>query len=392
VAPSTEASGPAGGSDPTFHGGTLLTSVRVQPVFWGAAWSKNAPLVTRLEDFFRFIVTSPLLDMLNEYSVSGQSIEHGSVLSTVTLPKSEPASTLADSALQGVIDSWVNDAVIYGGSNTLTFVFLPPGVTSTSGNQTSCVNYCGYHGRTPGGNAYAVMPFLTCSGCAQGTQLQTFTVVASHELCEAITDSNNGWWDSATSSLEIGDFCAGQTTTLGGYLVQRIWSNRAGACVIGPSAATEARAGVAASQQFGIANQTDVFVVDKWGRLAVHWIEGGGAWKGPKLLGTEGQFPPGAPVAASRRFGKDQTDVFAVDVNGVLTVTSVHGAGSWSSPQVIGTPHQFPRGAPIAVSQQLGIANQTDVFVVDVNGTLTVAFVDGAGSWSSPQVIPSAMT
>ena len=383
---SDESSQPAGGQDPTFHGGTLLTNVRVQPVFWGKGWNGQASLITQLDQFFKYIVTSPLMDMLNEYSVPGQNIGHGSVLSTVRLSNSEPGNTISDATLQGVIDNWVNDAVIFGGSNTLTFVFLPPGTTSTQSNQTSCVNYCGYHGRTSGGNRYAVIPYVTCSGCSQGTPLQTFTVVASHELSEAITNSNNGWWDSAVSGNEIGDFCVGKTTTLGGFLVQRIWSNRTGACVIGPSGLTVPGAGIAASRQFGLSNQTDVFVVDQWGQLTVHWIEASGGWQGPQLIGTAGSFPPGAPVAASRRFGKNQTDVFVVDPFGALTVSSVDDAGAWSVPQPIGTNRSFPPGAWVAASQRFG-KNQTDVFVIDTTGALTVSSVGESGTWSFPQPI-----
>jgi hypothetical protein len=95
VVPSTESSQPAGGQDPTFHGGTLLTHVRVQPVFWGKGWNGQGSLITHLERFFEYIVTSPLMDMLNEYSVPGQNIGHGSVLHTARLPNSEPGKTIS---------------------------------------------------------------------------------------------------------------------------------------------------------------------------------------------------------------------------------------------------------------------------------------------------------
>jgi hypothetical protein len=36
--------------------------------------------------------------------------------------------------------------------------------------------------------------------------------------------------------------------------------------------------------------------------------------------------------------------------------------------------------------------NQTDVFVIDTTGALTVSSVDETGAWSFPQPIPTAIT
>ena len=41
------------------------------------------------------------------------------------------------------------------------------------------------------------------------------------------------------------------------------------------------RGGLAASNQFGLPNQTDVFVVALDGATKVSWAVGGGAWGGP---------------------------------------------------------------------------------------------------------------
>jgi hypothetical protein len=97
-------------------------------------------------------------------------------------------------------------------------------------------------------------------------------------------------------------------------------------------------------------------------------------------------FPPGAPIAASQQFGQNQTDVFVVDRNGTLNVAWVVEAGAWSGPAPIGPAGVFPAGAPLAASQQFGL-NQTDVFAVDNNGTLNVAWVVEAGAWTGPAPI-----
>lgn len=117
-------------------------------------------------------------------------------------------------------------------ANLLYFVFLPSGTTVTSGGSASCQAFCGYHDAIANQTFYAVMPFPDCSGCSSGLDsFGALTVTASHELCEAITDPipGQGWYDDANG--EIGDICAWQSKRIGGYAVQREWSNRAQACV-----------------------------------------------------------------------------------------------------------------------------------------------------------------
>ena len=59
----------------TYFGGPLLTSVRVYTVFWGKKWSAGpgAGIVTKLNDFYRAILRSTLIDQLAGYSVPGRS-------------------------------------------------------------------------------------------------------------------------------------------------------------------------------------------------------------------------------------------------------------------------------------------------------------------------------
>jgi hypothetical protein len=85
------------------------------------------------------------------------------------------------------------------------------------------------------------MPYLPCpgGGCASGQTFDSLTEVSTHELCEAITDpidypSFTAWFDDHGNG-EIGDICNFRATRLGGYNVQREWSNRYNACRIAPA-------------------------------------------------------------------------------------------------------------------------------------------------------------
>ena len=51
------------------------------------------------------------------------------------------------------------------------------------------------------------------------------------------------------------------------------------------------RNSIAASPQFGVPDQTDVFFVGNNGQLHVAWVSGGGAWDGPIGLGPADIFP-----------------------------------------------------------------------------------------------------
>ncbi len=155
----------------------------------------------------------------------------------------------------------------------------------------------------------------------------------------------------------------------------------------GPVAISPARTflpttSVAASRQFGL-DQTDVFAVDHNGTLTVSWVSGGGTWQGPAAISPAGTFAPGSALCASRQFSLDQTDVFVVDKSGALTVTWVGGGGAWKGPVAISPAGLALAGAAVSACQQTGL-DQTDVFVVDKNGDVNVFWVGGGGTWSGP--------
>jgi hypothetical protein len=146
-----------------------------------------------------------------------------------------------------------------GNVNTLYMIYFPPDVTIDLGGSLSCVQFCAYHGTTSStfnskNLAYVVMPDFGptsgCSlGCGGGTEFQNITSVSSHEMAETVTDIDVGiatlfapplaWYDARTGDQngggEIGDICNAQqaavTTPGGTFTVQKIWSNRSGACV-----------------------------------------------------------------------------------------------------------------------------------------------------------------
>ena len=218
----------------TYRGGPLLDAVQVVTAFWGAEWlADENPLLMQINDFFLFILNSPLMDQLAEYSVPDTRIGPGSLAGTEIITDAQPGSTVTDAQVRNMIQNEITSAKLPTSSaNSLYFVYLPPGVAVDLNGQVSCSGFCGYHDSFAGGIYYAVMPYPDCSGCVGALHmLDALTSTSSHELCEAVTDPvpGKGWYDDANG--EIGDICAWRTKQLGSWTVQLEWSNRQGACI-----------------------------------------------------------------------------------------------------------------------------------------------------------------
>lgn len=220
----------------TYRGGPLLTAVKLVTLFWGSDWQQaaNAQIASDINTFFQFIVASPLIDQLAEYSVPQYPIGYGSFVGSSTITDSSPAGSVTDADLQQFLQQQISaqPTLPQPDSNTLYFIYLPPGVVVVQGGASSCQAFCGYHDNINGQIFYAPMPYPNCNGCLGGlAPFDALTATSSHELCEAITDPipGQGWYDDANG--EIGDICAWQFKQLGQYTVQAEWSNNANQCV-----------------------------------------------------------------------------------------------------------------------------------------------------------------
>lgn len=219
-----------------YNGGPLITSVKVYTIFWGTLWKANSSyisLISKINDFFKTILTSSLIDQLGEYNRPGKVIGHGKLIGSKVITAASPGAVIHDSQIQTALSGWIaKGAVPTWDANTLYFIYLPTGVKVTMGGASSCSSFCGYHNDIKKKKFYAVMPFPSCAGCLGGaTVFNALTATSSHELCEAITDPvpGTGWYDN--NNGEIGDICAWQFKTVAGYHVQLEWSNKASACI-----------------------------------------------------------------------------------------------------------------------------------------------------------------
>ena len=251
-----------------YYDGPVISNAQVVPVFWGTGVS--AQVVADMPQFYADVTGSNWYDFLSEYaSVGGtnQSIGRGTASAGVTINPSvcatSAACSMSDSQLQsellhqisvGVLPSPQQDDA--GHTNTVYMVHFPSNVTLTGpgGSGTSCQQFCAYHNTgtsaTGGALAYGAIMDTFSGACSQGcgsssNSFSNETSVASHELAEAVTDTEIGfvvtigaplaWYDPNCG--EIGDICFGQnnesTIQVGNnsWTVQQLWSNAQNACV-----------------------------------------------------------------------------------------------------------------------------------------------------------------
>ena len=238
-----------------YHGGKVISNVKVYQVLWGPnVWTKT---VTDMAGFYTAVTNSEYFDWLgSQYdtvgrksvvdgqTTSNQNIGRGSFGGTITITPSIAATTISNDQIaaelayqiaHGVLPQPDMDAA--GNVNALYMFDFPPGMTIYLDNARSCVTWYAYHYTTAiGGKSvpYGVHPDFS-RDCAN-TNFTLSTSVHSHELIEAVTDMEVGvdsiaWNSDVDGGQEIGDLCNAEGT-IGGYTVQRMYSNHDGGCML----------------------------------------------------------------------------------------------------------------------------------------------------------------
>jgi hypothetical protein len=246
-------------------GGPVLVGPEIVPIFFAG----DDDMQHQLEAFLDELATSPYWSTAtSEYGIGAPTID------TSIVAAETPPTT--DDELQALLESHVGSplsaATTVGfpvrwpapDANTVYVVFLPTGVTLTAGSDTSCVTFGGYHDETTQSHiVYALLPRCAPSGAP----IDAITPALSHELVEAATDphpetapafvvvDNADIVWAFTPGAELGDMCeyvhAARQRLVGGYLVQRTWSNNSAAAGHDPCVPTLGVPYVGAAPVFG---------------------------------------------------------------------------------------------------------------------------------------------
>jgi hypothetical protein len=237
----------------SYHGGRVLSHVKVDIVVWGSwSYSSTVPLAGHrsITSFASGITASPYIDWLREYNTPTQQIGRGTLdaVFTVAPPAAANGHVITNAQIQSALAQMVGAGTLPKPSaDRLYVVFFRRGQVIARPEGDSQHHFCAYHDTRSYALHpinYAVIPYeVGNAGCrAASTSFDSLTTITSHELIEAITDPGVGlhrlaWYDPLYG--EIGDICAHSSLpggVTGGdgvrYVVQREWSNRRRSCVL----------------------------------------------------------------------------------------------------------------------------------------------------------------
>jgi hypothetical protein len=214
-------------------------------------WGSNVSQVGKsMRDYLPRLIKSAWMAWLCEYNTLGQpkpttnqELGFGNFVGQKTIVPFNKKKRLTDLEIQKELKMQLAAGNLplpkvdaEGQILTLYMIEFPANISIVNG----C---CGYHNNIQFRGKpllYSVLPDLsprgTCfvEGCGSGTVLQNSQNVHAHELAEAVTDPENGWFDDVTGN-EIGDICDLQEAQInaGGtkITVQKLWSNRLNKCI-----------------------------------------------------------------------------------------------------------------------------------------------------------------
>jgi hypothetical protein len=235
-------------------GGEVLENVNVVTIFWGDYWttSEGESIASYINSFFDTIVTSTLMDFLQEYNAGGPG-SHDDII--YVIGNGANIGVVPSFAIRNMVTSLFPDQVAWE-PNMVYMVYMSPGVDvlRDDGTLASKDGFAGYHEQSGGGPSGAfpftigvICPWTNGSTSYDRIGVDLLTRYSSHELCEAITRPNIGWpysgWlgdysgpekQKLGSPIEIGDECYQSIAQIGEYSIQGIWSRRQAACAIAP--------------------------------------------------------------------------------------------------------------------------------------------------------------
>ena len=237
--------GGGGGSNLTYHNGSVIHAAHVVPIFWGPSWGSggsDAANASTIQSYIGSFGGTTHYAVIEQYYDTAGHIQASSLAGgpSAYFDSSTPPTNVTDATVQAEVAKAI--AAVGFDSSAIYEVFLPSASYSSDGTSTSCggpkLAYCAYHGSFAGANGdtkYASMPYPSCSGCQTSgfSAVQNFEHFISHETREAVTDEDgNAWYDRR--GYEADDKCAWSPTPFtdsSGYAYQYEWSNATGGCV-----------------------------------------------------------------------------------------------------------------------------------------------------------------
>jgi hypothetical protein len=228
------------------HGGPEISGAGFQAIYWNSSVAGSTStslgypnISVQIDAFVTSYPDGHNWDnsATDDYAIIQQYGSHGAIANTLTnfsyfVDSQATAASISDSAIQTYLAGLLNAGKLSTSYTTIYGVYFPAGMKVTMGGQASCTSFCGYHSHFAYGGhniKYAVFPYPNCSGCSLTgmSAADMFTIISSHEIREAVTDSlGSAWYD--VSGFEADDKCAWHhlyQMKNGGFWVQPEYSN-----------------------------------------------------------------------------------------------------------------------------------------------------------------------
>jgi hypothetical protein len=250
----------------TFHGGKVLRSPDVVPVYVGAYWEtlQGKRQRARNDAAMAALVKDPgQTGIWREYGGGPGATSPSKVLASVS--RRDFSKEDVEALVQAQVRSGAFDA---SDPERIFTVVLPPGATLHDGEASSRSGLGGFHGNVTARDGhpvyYAVVVYSQRTGSVvngiafTGTPIDNITITESHEITEAVTDPTSGspsrpaihylgWYDDTTpvrrrdgtvvldgmgrpmrGKGEIGDIPVLNAELEGDSLLKTVWGRRGG--------------------------------------------------------------------------------------------------------------------------------------------------------------------
>jgi hypothetical protein len=405
-----------------YYGGPVVSNPQVIAVYWGP--NVDSQIVSTIPSFYQDVLSSFYEDGLYEYSTLGvtghtghagsnQAIGRGTFVTGTTITPSNTNTTVTQDDIANELSSQITNGHLQapqfdatGNASTIYMVYFPSGITISLFGSNSCQIFCAFHyGFQYNGVLvpFGVFPELLSGPCVGGcgsdpTQFNNLTSVSSHELIEAITDTDVSaainidfplaWYDQ--SNGELGDICnqLAQNIVVGTntWTVQKYWSVKLNNCTI--PTLTPPQITIASSANTGTAVSFTVTVTEQ--------ADFGGGYRGT-LHFTSSDAQAQLPADYTYTTNDGGTHQFNVTFNTagtqILTVTDTVAAGITANAGVTVNHVTHASTTALSANPSTPVYGQNVTLTAIVGstsaGTLTgtVTFTDGNTTLGNASVV-----
>ena len=215
-----------GSGNLTDHGGPEIPNAAFRAIYWNSSVANStatsagySTISSQLTAFISYFGTDNNYSgaPTDDYSIIQQYGSSNPIASGIgalgyRVDSQAATSRITDKSIQSYIAGLFNSGLEQPSTSTIYGVYFPHGTKVSLQGGNSCTSFCGYHSHFTYNGAlikYAVFPYPDCAGCSLSGKsvADMLTIVTSHEIREAVTDSlGTAWYDS--QGYEADDKCA----------------------------------------------------------------------------------------------------------------------------------------------------------------------------------------